>query len=73
LERIALYEGFWKNDMAHGLGRRIYITGDVYRGAWKLGKAHGHWYFFYVNGYVYIEEFLSDHRTGYGIYRISNG
>lgn len=35
------YEGFWKNDKAHYMGRLIHADGDVYDGEWKEDKADG--------------------------------
>jgi hypothetical protein len=29
-----VYEGYWENDMACGLGRLIHSDGDVYEGEW---------------------------------------
>ena len=28
------YEGYWKDNMAHGQGRLIHGDGDVYEGNW---------------------------------------
>lgn len=37
----AIYEGYWKNDMASGRGRLIHSNGDVYEGSWHKNKADG--------------------------------
>ena len=34
----AMYEGYWKNDMAHGKGRLIHADGDIYEGEWYEDK-----------------------------------
>lgn len=31
----SLYEGCWRDGMAHGEGRLIYSNGDVYEGSWS--------------------------------------
>lgn len=36
-----MYEGYWKENMANGIGRLIHADGDVYEGEWKNDKAHG--------------------------------
>ena len=35
------YEGFFKNDSAHGYGRLISENGDVYEGMWSFDKIDG--------------------------------
>lgn len=34
-------QGGWKDDLKHGLGRKVYANGDVYEGLWALGKPDG--------------------------------
>jgi hypothetical protein len=36
-----MYEGYWKDNKAHGHGRLIHSDGDVYDGMWAEDKAHG--------------------------------
>lgn len=36
------YDGFWKNGMAHGLGRLVHAEGDIYEGEWFEDKTHGY-------------------------------
>lgn len=31
----AKYEGYWKNDMAHGKGTLWHANGEKYEGCWK--------------------------------------
>jgi len=31
-----MYEGYWRNNMAHGKGRLIHSDGDVYDGDWLI-------------------------------------
>lgn len=38
----SIYEGFWKNNKAHGEGRFILANGDMYVGNWANDKADGH-------------------------------
>ena len=37
----AVYEGYWKDNLAWGYGRLIHSDGDVYIGEWVLDKAQG--------------------------------
>lgn len=37
----SIYEGYWKNNLAHGYGRLIHTDGDVYIGEWKNDRANG--------------------------------
>jgi len=37
----SVYEGYWKNDKAHGVGRLIHADKDIYEGDWINDKAHG--------------------------------
>ncbi len=34
----SIYEGYWKDNMAHGNGRLIHSDGDVYEGDWLNDK-----------------------------------
>ena len=34
----AKYEGYWKNDKAHGKGKFYHVEGDVYDGDWAQDK-----------------------------------
>lgn len=34
-------QGGWREDLKHGLGRKIYANGDVYEGLWCNGKPDG--------------------------------
>lgn len=40
-EKGELYEGYFKNDLAYGAGRYIYIDGSYYEGKWSNGLKHG--------------------------------
>jgi hypothetical protein len=35
------HQGGWKEDLKHGLGRKVYANGDVYEGLWAAGKPDG--------------------------------
>ena len=37
----ARYEGHYKINLRHGLGRLIHADGDFYEGYWLAGRAHG--------------------------------
>jgi len=67
------YEGYWKNDRAHGKGTLTYSQGDRYVGDWVAGKKHGQGELQYANGDVFRGEWNDDHATGRGILSYSNG
>ena len=33
-----MYEGQWKNDLAHGYGKYLSLNGANYQGEWRLDK-----------------------------------
>jgi hypothetical protein len=35
-----VYEGYWKDNMAHHLGRLIHSDADVYEGQWEFDKGN---------------------------------
>lgn len=35
----SVYEGYWKDNKAHGAGRLIHDNGDVYEGQWLNDQA----------------------------------
>lgn len=37
-----IYEGYWKDDKATGIGRMIHSDGDVYNGEFKEDKLQGY-------------------------------
>jgi hypothetical protein len=47
------YEGYWRNNRAHGKGRLIHSDGDIYEGQWKDDKAHGFGKYVHVDGSSY--------------------
>ena len=38
----SIYEGWYKDDRAHGLGRLIHTDGYIYEGDWVDDKAEGY-------------------------------
>jgi hypothetical protein len=38
--KFEIYEGYWKNNKAHGKGKFIHIDGDIYDGDWVNDKAN---------------------------------
>ena len=49
-----LYEGQWKNNLAHGMGTYIWNEGKKYEGEFMHGKKHGKGRF-YLNGELIYE------------------
>ena len=47
------YEGYWKNDQAHGFGRLIHSDGDCFYGDWVCDKAHGRGTYEHIDGAKY--------------------
>mmetsp|Transcript_20314 Transcript_20314/g.20321 ORF Transcript_20314/g.20321 Transcript_20314/m.20321 type:complete len:84 (-) Transcript_20314:199-450(-) len=63
-----IYEGFWKDNKKHGLGRQIGAKGDVYQGYWLDGKRNGFGVYEIVNkNYLYIGDWKNDDFDGRGI------
>lgn len=38
----SIYEGWWRENKAHGRGRIIHANGDIYEGDWMEDRAHGY-------------------------------
>lgn len=44
------YEGFFKNNLEHGKGLKVYANGNKYRGMWSEGFPDGHGIFTWADG-----------------------
>ena len=54
LINIRIYEGYWMNNLAHGMGRLIHSDGDVYIGNWENGHAMGYGEYIHTDGTKYV-------------------
>ncbi|XP_040212738.1 radial spoke head 10 homolog B-like [Rana temporaria] len=79
-----LYEGQWKNNKLHGVGRmRWIISNEEYIGQWENGIQNGHgthtWFLKRVPGSQYslrneyVGNFVNGQRHGHGQYFYANG
>ncbi len=68
-----VYEGNWKNDKKHGIGKFKYKNGDVYEGNWENDKKHGNGKMEYINGNVYNGEWKDNEKYGNGTMKYNNG
>lgn len=48
-----LYEGQWKNNEKHGIGKQTYVGSGEYFGYWENGKRQGEGVFTYLSKDVY--------------------
>jgi hypothetical protein len=67
------YEGDWKNDVRHGIGKLVLLRGDVYEGNWVNGSMTGEGKHIKFEGGVYVGDFVNGVKTGKGKYTSSNG
>ena len=47
------YDGMWRQNIKHGLGKMVYNKKGEYQGYWENGRRHGEGVFIYPNGDVY--------------------
>jgi hypothetical protein len=67
----SIYFGRHKDFFKYGLGKMLYMNGDLYEGTWENDKRNGKGRFLYGQDGslgVYVGEFLDDKRTGKGRY-----
>ena len=65
-----LYEGEYKNDKRHRIGKLQCSFGacESYEGEWQEGKRHGYGTEYYRSGNFYQGEFLNGKKHGKGIF-----
>ena len=68
-----VFEGFWKNDKATGLGVMKYANGDDYRGSWANGKRQGTGKIQYSDGRIYNGNWIQDNKQGQGTMAYPDG
>ena len=52
-----VYEGEWRDDKRHGVGRHVYASGGTYEGEWADDQRHGRGIFRFADGNTYEGEF----------------
>jgi radial spoke head protein 1 len=62
------YDGEWKHNMKHGIGRMTYAKAGEYNGFWENGRRHGEGVFTYSNGDVYSGWWKFGEKEGTGCY-----
>ena len=70
---VEKYDGEWKENRKHGIGRMTYAKTGEYNGFWENGKRHGKGVFKYTNGDVYSGWWKFGEKEGTGCYTFSNG
>ncbi len=67
------YDGEWKDDKIHGVGKFMWKCGDRYDGEWKDGKMQGRGVFVWSNGDIYDGEFNNNLKHGKGTLTYGKG
>lgn len=71
--RGGLYEGEFRNDRYHGMGKLADKGGNIYTGAFEDGHFHGRGVYATTDGRTYNGEFVGGNFTGAGIYTDRKG
>ena len=58
------YEGFFRNNLEHGKGLKVYSNGNKYRGMWADGYPDGHGVFTWADGGEYQGIFRNGMKEG---------
>jgi len=62
----ALYEGFWRDGMCHGLGRGINSKGEVYQGMFSDDAMEGEGFYYWPDGRIFEGTFIAGKKQGKG-------
>jgi len=62
------YDGEWKQNCKHGIGKMTYNKKGEYQGYWENGRRHGEGVFVYPNGDVYSGWWRFGEKEGTGTY-----
>ena len=62
------YDGEWKINKKHGIGRMTYEKAGEYNGFWENGRRHGEGVFTYTNGDTYSGWWKFGEKEGTGCY-----
>ncbi|MDA7546746.1 hypothetical protein N8870_07910, partial [Alphaproteobacteria bacterium] len=68
-----IYEGEYRNNKRHGIGKYTDYYSNVYEGEWKNSQKNGLGAFKGINNDFYIGEWKDDYYDGFGIYIYPNG
>jgi len=66
LQISCTFEGEWKDDMPHGLGRKVWSDGASFIGYWDGGKFHGYGTHAWASGNKYEGMWKNHMRNGHG-------
>ena len=70
---VEKYDGEWRANRKHGIGRMTYAKAGEYNGFWENGRRHGEGVFTYTNGDVYSGWWKFGEKEGTGCYTFKNG
>ena len=62
------YTGEISNSERYGIGRNVYLNGDIYEGSWKEGYHEGLGRHKWIDGSYHIGYYLKDDKHGSGLY-----
>ncbi len=63
------YDGEWRQNRKHGIGKMVYNGKGEYQGYWENGRRHGEGVFTYPNGDVYSGWWRFGEKEGTGTYQ----
>jgi hypothetical protein len=69
----ARFEGEFKENLKHGMGKYYFADGSVYDGSWRDGMMSGRGIFTWPDGSVYEGEWKDSKRHGQGVLKASDG
>eukprot|EP00419_Tripos_fusus_P004911 CAMPEP_0172688812 /NCGR_PEP_ID=MMETSP1074-20121228/22677_1 /TAXON_ID=2916 /ORGANISM="Ceratium fusus, Strain PA161109" /LENGTH=280 /DNA_ID=CAMNT_0013508521 /DNA_START=6 /DNA_END=845 /DNA_ORIENTATION=- len=69
----AMYEGEWRGEEKHGIGKLIFSDGSRYEGTFEADRKHGRGKYTYSNGSTYEGEWRNELQDGHGIERLADG
>ena len=67
------YEGIWKDDLMHSIGKYTYNNGCTYSGDFRNGVAEGIGTYTYKNNDIYKGHFLNNKKEGKGVLYYKDG
>ncbi|PRP83195.1 MORN repeat-containing protein [Planoprotostelium fungivorum] len=73
LHTEAQYDGEFKDNLKHGIGRMSWFNGDRFIGHWASDCKNGHGTMMWENGDSYVGGWENDFRHGHSLYTYSNG
>lgn len=71
------YEGYWKENMFHGLGKTTFSDGNIYEGEYRENKKNGFGVFYWpgpkMNWKIFAGFWLNGKKHGKGVIMFENG